>query len=338
MFAPRNSSVVGVRGQPGPTYGDPEVFLILWGGSGGGAGGSTTDYSNFGLAQAGGAGGGGGGSITVICAGTITAAGGHIDATGGEGGDGAQRLYSTSYRTLSGGGGGGSGGSIALISGEDIILTAAILDTVGGAGGAPPTVTSGSCNYCNGGGDGGNGFIFLMDPDGVIPGLLPGTPGTYPSFATGFLTIAEFASAGDRFGEIRAITELFNVLAANPAYEDFNQDRDGDGDPDSDILAVVEAGQEIELYATSAKADLANPLSPDVTTEMTVSLLVARVRFELGAATVDVFGNMDQLNPTGPDRDAFIRLDALFVYGNPVQAALGPFAYMDRVDLWYSFN
>ncbi len=40
----RNSSVIGVRGMPGPTYGDREVNLITLGGSGGGAGG--TQHAN----------------------------------------------------------------------------------------------------------------------------------------------------------------------------------------------------------------------------------------------------------------------------------------------------
>jgi hypothetical protein len=48
---------------------------------------------------------------------------------------------------------------------------------------------------------------------------------------------------------------------------------------------------------------------------------------------------MDQLNPTGPNRDAFLRVDAFFNYGALiVQAALGPFMSMDRMDVRYSFN
>jgi len=338
-FATKNSGVVGVRGMPGPLYGEPLVIDILWGGSGGGSGGATYDFGGSGLGQSGGAGGGGGGSVTIISAGSIIATAGKIDVSGGKGGDGQVVSVAAPPPTLTGGGGGGSGGCLVLISGSEITVSAVagVLDASGGAGGARPQ-PSGNCTQCNAGGKGGNGYIFLVDADGVMAGLLPGTPGTYPNFATGYLTIADFSGAGDRFGDIRAITELFNVLAANPAYLNFNEDRDGNGQPDKDILGVVSNGQEIEVFATTAKADADNPLVPDLTTEMPVSLLVARVRYELGASTVDVFDNMDQLNPTGPDRDAFLRIDSLFHYPDPVQAALGPFAYMDRVDIWYSFN
>ncbi|MHC4974766.1 MAG: hypothetical protein ACYTG3_20815, partial [Planctomycetota bacterium] len=61
----KNSSVIGVRGQPGPTYGDRIVELTLLGGSGGGAGGAqhtNTSWATTGTAP-GGAGGGGGGSV-----------------------------------------------------------------------------------------------------------------------------------------------------------------------------------------------------------------------------------------------------------------------------------
>lgn len=171
-----------------------------------------------------------------------------------------------------------------------------------------------------------------MDPDGLISGLFPNGTGTYPTFTGGYLTISTFTSAGDRFGDTHAVTELFNIPASNPAYLQFNQSQD--------ILAHVgNATQEILLYASSAKADAKNPLKPNIATEIP-QVLVGRVFYQNGSTTVDTnsYNAMDQLNPTGPNRDAFVRIDALFKYGNLVEAALGPFAYMDRVDINYSFN
>jgi hypothetical protein len=334
VYTLQNSSVVGVRGMPGTVHGDPELFDVTWGGSGGGAGGATAGYSTTNVNQAGGAGGGGGGMFTLACAGTIHAAGGRIDASGGDGGAGGYKQYLTYnyYFMLSGGGGGGSGGGICLISGDNILANNAVFDASGGSGGAAPTITAGTCTNCNRGGNGGKGFIYLMDADGTIPGLLPGTPGTYPSYATGYLTIAPLAAGATRFGEIRAVTELFNVLAANPAFAQI--------DEDSDILANVSQGQQIFVYMSSAKADLLDPLVPDVASEIP-PVLVARVHYALGATQVDAdsYMAMDQLNPTGPNRDAYVRIDAFFDYGAQiVQAALGPFMSMDRMDIRYLFN
>jgi hypothetical protein len=333
-YSVQNSSVVGVRGKAGTVYGDPTVANITWGGAGGGAGGATGNYSSFNTNGPGGAGGGAGGSLTVIGAGSIIATGGMLNASGGDGGAGAQKTYSGSpqyYFTLAGPGAGGSGGTICFISGENIAATASVLDSLGGIGGAAPTMQSGTCTHCNTGGNGGKGIIFLMDPDGIISGLFPNGAGTYPTFAGGYLTISTFTTAGDRFGETHAVTELFNIPAANPAYLEF--------DGGTDILATVNnASQQILLYASSAKGDADDPLEPNIVTEVP-EVLVARVHYQNGATQIDVsYDAMDQLNPTGPNRDAFVRIDALFDYGNLVEAALGPFAYMDRVDISYSFN
>jgi hypothetical protein len=168
-----------------------------------------------------------------------------------------------------------------------------------------------------------------MDADGVVTGLLPGASGTYPTFANGYLKIAPLSAGASRFGEIRAITELYDVSAANPAYLEI--------DPDNDVLATVSANQEILIYASSAKADTADPLVPNIVSEI-APVLVARVHFSFGATQVDTFNAMSQLNPTGPNRDAFVRVNALFAYGNVVEAALGPFAYMDGLDIRVSFN
>jgi hypothetical protein len=275
--------------------------------------------------------------FTLACAGTIIAAGGRIDVSGGDGGAGAYVQYAWygtyGYYMVSAGGGGASAGGMCLISGDNIVANNAVLDARGGLGGAAPSLPAGAtCSNCNAGGNGGKGFIYLADADGVVPGLFPGTAGTYPAFSTGYLTIAPLSAAANRFPEIRAITELFNVLAANPAYAQINED--------TDILANVSQGQEILIYMSSAKADTANPLVPNVASEIS-PVLVARVHFALGATQVDAdtYMAMDQLNPTGPNRDAYLRVDAFFNYGAQiVQAALGPFMSMDRVDVRYSFN
>jgi len=323
-----NSGVVGVRGQPGDIYGDAAVENVTWGGSGGGAGGNVMGYysSTYNPPLSGGAGGAGGGSVSIFAAGAIIVSGGTVDASGGDGGDG---LYAPStsysyYHSLSGGGGGGSGGAIVLISGESVSVVGGLLNARGGDGGAAPTFSN--CYACNAGGAGGNGFIFLADPDGTIDGLSPGTKGSYPAYGNGYLTVADLGAAGERFGEIHAITELFNVLAADPTYVNLVP---------GDIVGNVSPNQSIKIYASSAQGDPDNPLKPDPTTEGN-RVMIAEVRYQAGSTTVDVFDNMDQLN--GAPRDAFVRIDAFFDYTFVVDAALGPFASMDRVTLSYMFN
>ena len=326
-FAVQNSGVVGVRGQPGPTYGDPQVADIPRGGSGGGGGGATHDVFGFGVAQGGGTGGGGGGSISIVAAGSVLATG-VIDASGGGGGRGSVQVWNATpgNQVVTGGGGGGAGGAVVIISAADIVLTGALIDARGGTGGARAP-TSGPCATCNAGGNGGNGFLFLSDADGQIEGVLPGVPGAYADFPTGFLTIHGFEA--DRFRPIAAVTELFHSLAADPAYLPL--------DPMGDVAAQVSQGQTIEIFASSAKADAQDPLRPDPTTE-TDPVLVARVRSESGATVVDTFDNMDALNPAGPARDAYVRIEGRFAYENDVEAAAGPFAFVDRLDLSYTFN
>jgi hypothetical protein len=331
----QNSGVVGVRGMPGPVHGDAELFNVTWGGSGGGAGGATSEYYTYAAVACGGSGGGGGGMFTLACAGAIHCSGGTIDVSGGKGGDGGygQYLWYTTYGyyMISGAGGGGSGGGICLISGDNINASNAVFDATGGAGGLAQNNPSNNDPTVNAGGAGGKGFIYLMDADGTVPGLLPGTAGTYPSYTNGYLKIAPLADGAARFGDIRAVTELFNIPAANPAYLEFGAA--------SDILATVHNGtQQILIYASTAKADTDDPLVPNTGSEIP-DVLVARVHFALGATQIDTsYDAMDQLNPTGPNRDAYIRINAFFDYGEIVQAALGPFASMDRVDISYSFN
>jgi len=326
----RNAGVIGVRGRSGPTYGDREAADILLGGSGGGGGGSVANW-NTPKTQAGGSGGGGGGSVSIVAAGAIVVTGGVIDASGGAGGAGRIVIQSpapNSWQSTSGGGGGGAGGLISLISGDAITLTGSLLDARGGIGGARSDVgTALTCTVCNAGGGGGKGFIFVMDADGQIAGLQPGAPGDYDAFATGILTIREFEA--DRFSSIAAVTELFPALAADPGYQPLAS---------GDILAFVNANQRIRLFASSAKADASNPLVPDIASEI-APVEMALVHHASGATTVDITGDMSALNPLGtPARDAFVRIEARFEYDNGVEAALGPFAYMDRVELTLALN
>jgi hypothetical protein len=327
----RNAGVIGVRGQSGPVYGDREIEDVILGGSGGGGGGSISVWSGP-KNQAGGAGGGGGGAVAIIAAGPIVASGGKIDASGGDGGRGqiATQSAPNNWHSTSGGGGGGAGGAITLISGAGISLSGATLDASGGAGGVRGDVGSNlSCSACNAGGDGGNGFIFLMDSDGTIDGFIPGTPGEYDTFGTGVLTISEFTAT--RFSSIAAITELFNVLSANPDYTPLSP---------GDVLAVVNnTGQRIRVLVSSAKGNPDAPLLPDISTEIAM-FEVALVRFETGSVVVEPTGDMNDLNPAGqvPARDAFVRVRANFEYDDGVEAALGPFASIDRFDISFEFN
>jgi len=328
----RNSGIIGIRGQSGPTYGDRDAIVVTLGGSGGGGGGSVHNYSFATVNQTGGAGGGGGGSITIISAGNIFATGATLNADGGAGGRGNIKTYSTggtfTWDTVSGGGGGGAGGLIALISGADINLAGATLRALGGVGGARGNAgTAIACNTCNGGGDGGNGFLFLMDADGIISGFLPGTPGEYDGYSGGVLTIRAFDSA--RFSSISAITELFAVLAANPDYKPMAP---------GDVVAIVSPGQSVTIFVSSSRGDLDSPLNPDQTTEI-ADFEVAKVTFSAGATLVTITGDANDLNPLGtPNRDAFVRARAVFAYTNGVEAALGPFAAMDRMTVSFSFN
>ena len=164
----------------------------------------------------------------------------------------------------------------------------------------------------------------MMDADGTITGVLPGTPGNYNNYSTGVLTISLFDAS--RFSSISAVTELFPVLAANPDYQPLVP---------ANILAHVNAAQRIKVYASSARADSDDPLVPDIVTE-TPQVQVALVHEASGATVVDIVGNLGVLNT--PGRDCFARVEARFEYDNGVEAALGPFSYMDRVDLTITFN
>ena len=326
----RNSGIIGVRGQPGELYGDEEINDVTMGGSGGGAGGSIHEFGTFGNAVTGGGGGGGGGTISIIAAGSISVPGGVIDASGGDGGNGGFTNWNNSAnnRAVSGGGGGGSGGSIVLISGDNLVLAGATLDARGGSGGARAFVGAGvACANCNAGGNGGKGFLFLMDSDGTVDGVQGGDPGTIET-AFGVQTVSGFELG--RFDAILAVTRLYNVLAANPDYLDIAP---------GDILANVNPGQRIRIRASSAKGDLDNPLAANLGTE-TGSFEIALVRSEAGATVVDITGDADDLNPAAqtPARDAFVRITAEFEYDNGPESALGPFASIDELVLSFTFN
>ncbi|MHC4848542.1 MAG: hypothetical protein ACYTEG_08820, partial [Planctomycetota bacterium] len=249
----KNSSVIGVRGMGGEQYGDREIIDVTLGGSGGGAGGSTHAWGQNAKQQSGGGGGGGGGSIAIVSAGPIMAIGGIIDASGGNGGKGNIHFGgSSNWYSVSGGGGGGGGGTIALISGNSITLTGGIVDASGGAGGPRGDNVTGACNGCNAGGDGGNGFVFMMDADGEIEGYIPNRPGEYDTHPRGILTISTFDAT--RFSSITAVTELFSMTAANPAYKSYPTDPQdliiGD-----DIDGFVNQGQRIRVLVSAAKSN-----------------------------------------------------------------------------------
>ncbi len=337
-----NSGVIGVRGAPGPVYGDREA-LDNTGGSGGGAGGAMNGWNQTQNAVgSGGGGGGGGGFLEILAAGSINV-NGKIDVSGGAGGDGDfWKWTNQNWTVTTGAGGGGSGGTLSLVSGDGIDLTGGMLDASGGAGGirsVPDSGYSGACNSCNAGGDGGTGFIFLMDADGIIFGLNPGVPtgGTlnnYDNFESGFLSIRGFDP--NRFGGANAITELFPIGAPNPTYLPFQP---------GDIIGNANPAQTIDVFMSSAAPDRLNPSSPDLLTE-TAQFAIAKISFGGGSTVIDIFDKglgtfgdiATDLNTGALSRDAFVRVVATFDYTNPKEAALGPFLSMDRVIVRYSFN
>ena len=236
--------------------------------------------------------------------------GGQIDATGGAGGKGAiVNAYPSgnnyAWDKVSGGGGGGGGGTIALISGDAIDLSAAIISAMGGAGG--PRATTGTTltsTKDNKGGDGGKGYIFLMDADGEIDGFLPQGPETgagkeleYDSDSRGVITISPFDAS--RFSSITAITELFPVTAAKPAYVQYNAA--------TDIVGfVANPDQRIRVRVSAAESNPENPTVADPTTEIP-DFEIAILQFGASGTAVVVTGDMENLNatPGTPDRRAF---------------------------------
>ncbi len=325
------SGVIGVRSVGGAAYGDREMILIFVGGSGGGAGGGIHQYqfSNGNNARSGAAGGGGGGHVEIIVAGPLTISG-VVTVAGGAGGKGTleRNTAVSTWDTVSGSAGGGAGGGLVLISGSDLNVAGATLDARGGAGGARPDNLPITCNACNAGGAGGKGFILVMDSDGSITGLLPGTPGNYDGFANGILSVRSFDAS--RFSSISAITELFNVGAANPAYQPLAA---------VDIVAIVGGTQRVRLFMSSARASAGAPLIPDSSTEIG-GIQVALVSRMGGSVVVNLVpGAMSALHPMGtPNREAFLRVRAAFEYDVGVEAAVGPFAMMDRVVISILFN
>jgi hypothetical protein len=324
---------------PGPTYPDREAFDVLMGGSGGGAGGSAHGwYNSGGGIAAGGGGGGGGGFLEILSAGNIAvSSAGVISVAGGDGGQGYFLLQqNNTWTKVAGSGGGGAGGTLSLISGNAILLAGAMtVNALGGVGGPPPSGAPAitSCSRCNGGGDGGKGYIFLMSATGdigggFIPGSpTPGQPGNYDAFDYGVLTIRSFDV--NRFGGVSAITELYSPGAANPAYLNLAS---------TDILALASGDQQIKIWATSAKSDPDEPTSPDITSEIG-AIEMAIVSASGGSTNVTIVGDMSDLHPSGaPARDAFIRWRADFVYNDPVEAALGPFMVMDEITVSITFN
>jgi len=337
------SGVIGIRGAPGAIYGDREA-LDYCGGSGGGAGGAFSGWAHTqNSTGSGGGGGGGGGFLEILSAGPLICTG-TIDVSGGNGGDGDfYKWTGQAWTNTSGAGGGGSGGTASLISGEQIDLSGGVVNALGGLGGkrAPPTTDfTGTCNSCNAGGDGGKGYIFLMDADGIIAGVTPGPsapgqPGNHNGYATGVLTIRSFDA--NRFGGVNAVTELYAVRVANPTYLPMSG---------SDVMAVVAPTQSISLQMSSARPDPDNPLVPLLSSETPVFEVATIGPGASGSVTtvnnlgLGVEGDITTLlNPSGvPLRDAFIRVIGVFKYTDPKQAALGPFMAMEEVTIHFDFN
>ncbi|MEE8104779.1 MAG: hypothetical protein V3T86_04505 [Planctomycetota bacterium] len=329
-FRIANSGVIGVRSVGGDSFGDRELLNVFMGGGGGGGGGSVHSRPTFGTPGAGGPGGGGGGAIEILSAGGISIIGGRVDASGGDGHQGRviNMRNNNQFNHPTGGGGGGAGGSISLVSGAEIQVLGGTITAAGGSGGARAHVgTTLSCSTCNAGGDGGKGFIFLMDSDGEIAGLPNGTVGDH-DIAEGILTVRAFALS--RFGDINATTRPFSAQVANPAYQPLSP---------AHISAVVDFGQTITLFVSSARADLDDPTTADIGTEGE-PFPVAEITRDGNLVKIDTsVGDMGDLNSAGiPARDEYVRVRAQFDYANPVQAALGPFAAIDRVVLTYEFN
>ncbi len=196
----RSNNFIGVRGEE----------RTIFGGQGGGAGGSGLDSyfcglwcrldndpsNNFCMAEfgnpprfgdsvgdsRGGAGGGGGGAVAIRALGPVlfqsTA---NIDARGGRGGGGEQHACGN----YSGAGGGGSGGVIIVQSGTSVTVEeGATLNVQGGKGsGATGTVTPpGRQELCQnkkqsnigGGGSGSVGILQLQPPAGTVANVHSG--------------------------------------------------------------------------------------------------------------------------------------------------------------------
>ena len=191
---------------------------------------------------------------------------------------------------------------------------------------------------CGEGGAGGKGFIFLMDADGEIEGFVPNREGEYDNDPRGIMTISAFNA--DRFSSITAVTELFPMSAANPAYRDYDMDSQGYlPQGNDDIEGLVAEGQTISVQFSSAKSNAADPLLPDLLSEIT-PFEVALLEYKNGGTAVKITGDLSSLNvtPGAPDREAFVRVQAKFVYTDSVQAALGPYAAIDKVTISYNFN
>ncbi|MHC4408958.1 MAG: hypothetical protein ACYS0F_08140, partial [Planctomycetota bacterium] len=144
----------------------------------------------------------------------------------------------------------------------------------------------------------------------------------------------------DRFSSITAITELFPMTAANPAYQDYDKDTAGYlPQGNDDIEGLVAEGQTISVVVSSAKSNAADPLLPDLLSEIT-PFEVALLEYKNGGTAVKITGDLSALNltPGAPDREAFVRVQAKFNYTDSVQAALGPYAAIDRVNIAYTFN
>ena len=152
----------------------------------------------------------------------------------------------------------------------------------------------------------------------------------YDGDSRGVVTISPFDAS--RFSSITAITELFPVTAAKPAYLQYN--------PSSDIVGfVANTGQRIRVRVSVAESNAEDPTVAEPSTEIP-NFEVAILQFGTTGTLVVETGDMEDLNatPGQPDRRAFVRVRAAFEYDDGVEAALGPFAHIDEVKISYAFN
>ncbi|MEM8883884.1 MAG: hypothetical protein AAGD14_07445, partial [Planctomycetota bacterium] len=95
----------------------------------------------------------------------------------------------------------------------------------------------------------------------------------------------------------------------------------------------------ITLVVSSARSDPQNPLAPDLVSEQ-VPFEVALLSYSGTGTVVTITDDLNKLNedPANPNREAFVRVQAIFDYQDGIQSALGPFAAIDEVTLNYNFN
>ena len=140
------------------------------GGSGGGAAGNIQWNNSSSYSCSGGAGGAGGGFLDLTSSGDINILG-TLDASGGNGGNGA--VFNT-YMASSGGGA-GSGGALRLLTPNSVLFSPTTVVTAAGGLGGVGQAAGGSSGTINHGGSGGNGRIAIESSDSLVSNLASAT-------------------------------------------------------------------------------------------------------------------------------------------------------------------